>query len=168
MIQTVYNEKTSFCKIYLGVEEISTACLVFADGQIQVATVYTKEEYRGQGYARLLFNSIFLIAQREKVPIYIRSVTTAIGFYEKIGFLHLGEPEVQDKVNFGIRSEPPFYNYPHDRFLSKRELAINPFEIVDRNDMVWIPKGLKIKPTLYIEVRRYWRKYTRGIRRPRP
>jgi hypothetical protein len=165
IIQIVHNEKTSVIKIYSGVDEIATATMILADGQIQITTVNVKEELQGHGYGRLLFTSIFFLAQKNKLPLYVRSITTAIEFYEKVGFLHLDEPEVQKMVNFGLRSEQPFYQYPHDRFLSKRELECNPFEVVDRNDMVWIPKGLKIKPTIYIEVRRYWRKYTKGIKR---
>ena len=105
--------------------------------QIMVTSVDTEEVYRRCGYGRLLFDGgLKCVSTQKKLPLILWSSDYALGikFYEKIGFLHLNDPEVQKRVIFGNLKD--VYD-----ITSK----------VDDDDFIWIPQSLnRRKPIIYL------------------
>jgi ribosomal protein S18 acetylase RimI-like enzyme len=159
IVQTVGSAKFSTIKIFLDKEEIGTINVYLTDGQIQPTTLNIKQGYRSQGWGRLLITVLCFYARQCNISMYLLPTNIrAIAFYEHLsdlGIIHLNDPEVQKKVNFGIRRNPPFGNV-----LTDEEYSENPLKKINEQDFVWIPKGLKIKPTIYIEMRDKWRRMT--------
>jgi len=111
-------------------KEVAKALFTFDDTQILVSNVNTDDKYQKCGYGRLLFAALKCIAQQSKLPLLLDSLDDAVPFYEKVGMLHLNDPEVQKLVILGnVRKE-------------KIE------ENIDNDDFVWIPKGIRRKPTI--------------------
>jgi hypothetical protein len=120
------------CKVFRNGEEIATADFCFDNTQIRISTVDTIPKYQRRGYGRLMFSSLFLLAEQQKMPLYLWALDNAIPFYEKIGMLHLNNPEVQKRVIFGN--------------IAKEDLP----EKVDDDDFVWIPPNIKKKPKIFL------------------
>jgi hypothetical protein len=110
--------------------EAAKALFKFDGTQILVSNVDTEEVYQKCGYGRLLLTALKCIAQQKKMPLVLDSLDDAVPFYEKVGMLHLNDPEVQKRVIFGN--------------VKKSDFA----KEIDNDDFVWIPKGLKHKPTI--------------------
>lgn len=96
------------CKIFRNDEEIATTDFYFDNTQIRISTVNTIPKYQRRGYGRLIFSSLFLLAQQQRMPIYLWALDNAIPFYEKIGMLHLNNPKVQKRVIFGNIAKKTF------------------------------------------------------------
>lgn len=114
-------------------QEAATASFMFDQTQIRVTDVSTEEVYQKCGYGRLLFDALKCIAQQKKIPLLLWSSSEGIPFYEKLGLLHLNNPEVQKKVIFG-------------NLKTKKDIA----EKIDEDDFVWLPQHLNTKPILYL------------------
>jgi len=112
--------------------EVASADFCFDDTQIRITNVATSDAYKKTGYGRLLFDVLKCLAQQHQKPLIFWALEGAIPFYEKIGMLHLDNPAVQLMLIFG--------NVTAETLLSK----------VDNDDFVWIPKGLKVRPTIYL------------------
>lgn len=125
--------KEGTVKVIVDGQEAATADFMFDETQIRVTSVDTEEAYRKCGYGRLLFDALKCIANQKKMPLLLWASTYAleIKFYEKLGFLHLNNPEVQDKVIFGNLN-------------TNEEIT----EKIDEDDFVWIPQTLNRKPIL--------------------
>ena len=120
------------CKVFRNDEEIATTDFCFDNTQIRISTVDTIPKYQRRGYGRLMFSSLFLLAEQQKMPLYLWALDDAIPFYEKIGMLHLDNPEVQKRVIFGN--------------IAKKDLS----EKVDNDDFVWIPPNIRKKPKIFL------------------
>lgn len=120
------------CKVFKNEEEVATADFCFDNTQILISDVDTVTKYHRRGYGRLLFAALFLLAQQQKMPLYLWAASNAIPFYEKIGMLHLNDSKVQKRIKFGN--------------ISKKDLSNK----IDENDFVWIPQHLNRKPILYL------------------
>lgn len=109
--------------------------LFTVDGtQIMVTNVDTEEKYRKCGYGRLLIDGLKCVAQQKKMPLILWSSDYALGikFYEKCGFFHLNDPEVQKRIFFGNLD-------------TAEDIAAK----VDEDDFIWIPQSLnKRKPII--------------------
>jgi GNAT superfamily N-acetyltransferase len=66
-------------------------CTRHADG-LEMDCVFTLDEYRGKGYARLAVDA--LLAACGKGPIYIHSTLVLIPFYRGLGWRPIGEKEM--------------------------------------------------------------------------
>lgn len=117
--------------------EAAKALFTIDGSQIMVTNVDTEEKYRKCGYGRLLFDGgLKCIANQKKLPLILRSSDYAmeIKFYEKIGFLHLNDPEVQKRVFFGNLETP-------------EDIAAK----IDDDDFIWLPQTLnRRKPIVYL------------------
>jgi GNAT superfamily N-acetyltransferase len=113
-------------------DEVASADFCFDNTQIRVTDVSTSDAYKKTGYGRLLFDVLKCLAQQHKKPLILWALPDAIPFYEKIGMLHLDNPAVQNMLVFG--------NVTAETLKDK----------VDEDDFVWIPKGLKTRPTIFL------------------
>jgi hypothetical protein len=127
--------KEGTVKVMVDGREAATASFMFDldQTQIRVTDVSTEETYQKCGYGRLLFDALKCIAQQKKMPLLLWSSSEGIPFYEKLGLLHLDNPEVQEKVIFG--------NLKTNEEISSK---------IDEDDFVWIPNHLSRKPILYL------------------
>ena len=101
--------------------------------QIRVAVVGTEIPFQKCGYGRLAFEALKLLSKQYKLPIIVWSLYPAISFYEKIGFLHLNNPQVQNRVIFG--------NIKDSELHSK----------VDECDFIYLPQSLNSrKPIIFM------------------
>jgi hypothetical protein len=66
------------------------------------------------------------------LPLILDSLDDAVSFYEKVGMLHLNDPEIQKRVIFG-------------NLKTAKDIA----EKIDYDDFIWIPK-MSRKPILYL------------------
>jgi N-acetylglutamate synthase-like GNAT family acetyltransferase len=112
--------------------EVASADFVFDETQIRVTNVATSDAYKKSGYGRLLFDALKCLSQQHKKPLILWALDDAIPFYEKIGMLHLDNPSVQNRLIFG--------NVTAETLADK----------VDEDDFVYIPQGLKGRPTIYL------------------
>ena len=112
--------------------EVASADFVFDETQIRVTNVATSDAYKKSGYGRLLFDALKCLSQQYKKPLILWALDDAIPFYEKIGMLHLDNPSVQNRLIFGN--------------VTAKTLS----DKVDEDDFVWIPKGLKTRPTIFL------------------
>jgi hypothetical protein len=122
--------------VVIMVDGIEAAKAEFTlDGtQIMVTNVNTKNVYQKSGYGRLLFDALKCISQQKKLPLILWSSDEGIPFYEKIGLLHLDNPEVQNRIIFG-------------NLKTKDDIATK----VDDDDFIWIPQSLnRRKPIIYL------------------
>ena len=63
------------------------------------ATIYVKEEYRGNGYSKILNDEILKEAKKLGYSkIYLK--TTLTNFYEKFGAIYMGELESKEKLYY--------------------------------------------------------------------
>jgi GNAT superfamily N-acetyltransferase len=131
-VKVVLDIEGGTCKVFKGEEEVATADFCFDDTQIRVSSVDTIEKYQRKGYGRLLFAALFLLSAHKKKPLLLWALDDAIPFYEKIGMLHLDNPDVQKRIKFGN--------------VKRKDLP----DKVDNDDFVWIPQHLKSKPTIYL------------------
>jgi GNAT superfamily N-acetyltransferase len=122
-------------KVMVDGQEAAKADFMFDETQIRVTDVSTEKVYRKCGYGRLLFDALKCVAKQKKMPLLLWSSDMAleIQFYEKLGFLHLNNPEIQRKIIFGNLD-------------TAEEIA----EKIDDDDFVWIPQTLNRKPILYL------------------
>jgi nucleotide-binding universal stress UspA family protein/GNAT superfamily N-acetyltransferase len=66
-------------------------CRRHPDG-LEVDAVYTPEQYRGQGYARMVVRKLVDTCGNE--PLYMHSTLDLVGFYGTFGFLEIREQEL--------------------------------------------------------------------------
>lgn len=117
-------------------KEAAKALFTIDGTQIMVTNVDTEEKYRKCGYGRLLLDGLKCVAQQKKKPLILWSSDYALGikFYEKLGFLHLNDEQIQKRVFFG-------------NLKTKEDIASK----VDEDDFIWIPQSLgKRKPIIYL------------------
>lgn len=115
-----------------GVEAAKTLFKI-EETQILVSNVNTENIYQKSGYGKLMFATLKCIAQQKKLPLLLDSLDDAVPFYEKIGMLHLNDPEVQKRVIFAN--------------VKASDLA----QEIDNDDFVFIPQCLnKRKPVIYM------------------
>lgn len=120
-------------KIVINELDVTEIEFTIEETQIRVAVVGTEIPYQKCGYGRLAFEALKLISKQYKLPIIVWSLPSAISFYEQIGFLHLNNPQVQERVIFG--------NVEESKLHSK----------VDDCDFVWLPQSLnRRKPIIYM------------------
>lgn len=120
-------------KIVINEIDVTTIEFTIEETQIKVATIGTEFPYQKCGYGRLAFNALKLISKQYKLPIVVWSLLPAVPFYEKIGFLHLDNPQVQKQVIFG--------NIEESKLFSK----------IDDCDFIYIPQSLySRKPIIYM------------------
>jgi hypothetical protein len=112
--------------------EAAKALFKFDGTQILVSNVDTENAYQKCGYGRLLLAALKCIAQQKKLPLILDSLDDAVSFYEKVGMLHLNDPEIQKRVIFG-------------NLKTAKDIA----EKIDYDDFIWIPK-MSRKPILYL------------------
>lgn len=113
--------------------QVHTLSFIIDETQITVVDTDTLSGWKRKGFGRLAFDALKMIAQRLKLPIYLWSLPPAFRFYERIGFLHLNDPEVQQKIEFG--------NVEKEKIFTE----------VDEDDFVWIPQHLKgRKPIIFM------------------
>lgn len=133
-ISITVDMKEENVKVIVDGKEAAKAEFTLDGTQIMVTNVNTEDAYQKSGYGRLLFDALKCISQQKKLPLILWSSDEGIPFYEKIGLLHLDDPEVQKKVIFGN--------------LKTQEDIITK---VDDDDFIWIPQGLyRRKPIIYI------------------
>ena len=78
---------------YLRAEDIG-------NGMMHIGRVATKESERGKGHGRLLFDFVFNYAKENGFKyIEVSAVHTAVGFYEKLGFVAEGSYYLETGVN---------------------------------------------------------------------
>lgn len=114
-------------------EPVATTFFMFDGPFIRVTDVETRKDHQNNGFGKIMMNILKMIARQHKLPIYLWSLTESIPFYEKMGFLHLDDPEVQKRVIFA--------NISDERHLHR---------CIDHDDFVYIPKSLKGRATIYI------------------
>jgi hypothetical protein len=133
-ISVIVDIKGAEVKVIVDNEEAAKAQFVFDEAQIIVTDVGTDDAYQKCGYGRLLFDALKIISNQKKMPLILCSLDDAIPFYEKIGLLHLNDPEVQKKVIFG-------------NLKTKDDIESK----VDEDDFIWIPQSLnRRKPIIYL------------------
>lgn len=133
-ISVIVDMKEENVRVMVDGFEAAKAEFTLDDTQIMVTNVDTENAYQKSGYGRLLFDALKCISQQKKMPLILWSLDDAIPFYEKIGLLHLDNPEVQKRVIFG--------NIKTQKGISKK---------VDNDDFVYIPQSLnKRKPIIYL------------------
>jgi hypothetical protein len=126
--------KTEEVKVMVDGVEAAKAQFTIDGTQIMVTSVETEEAYQKSGYGRLLFDALKCISQQKKMPLILWSSDDAIPFYERIGLLHLDNPEVQKRVIFG-------------NLKTREDIATK----VDGDDFIWIPQSLnRRKPIIYL------------------
>lgn len=124
--------KAETVKVIVDGKEATTIEFIREDTQIMVASVDTEPPFQHYGYGRLAFGALKLISEQRKLPIVVWSLYTAIPFYERIGLLHLNDPEVQKRVIFGN--------------IETAELHTK----IDSYDFVYIPQSLnRRKPVIF-------------------
>ena len=111
---------------------VATGCCVLAHSLTAAATLFFLAKLSRRLSSKLLFNALFLLAQQKKMPLILDSLDDAVSFYEKVGMLHLNDPEVQKRVKFG-------------NVISKK-LS----EKIDNDDFIWIPKHIRKKPIIFL------------------
>lgn len=132
-VSVIVDMKEETVRVMVDGFEASKAEFTFDGSQIMVTDVSTENKYQKCGYGRLLFDALKLISEQKKMPLILWSLDTAIPFYEKIGLLHLDNPEVQKRVKFG--------NIKKDKIIER----------VDDDDFIWIPQSLyRRKITIYL------------------
>ena len=132
-ISVIVDIKGEEVKVIVDEKEAAKAQFKFDGTQIMVTDVETKEVYQKCGYGRLLFDALKIIAEQKKKPLILWSLDNAIPFYEKIGMLHLNNPEVQKRIIFG-------------NLRTKEDVSSK----VDEDDFIWIPSHLNRKPIIYL------------------
>jgi len=132
-ISVIVDIKGEEVKVIVDDKEAAKAQFKFDGTQIMVTDVETEEVYQKCGYGRLLFDILKVIAEQKKKPFILWSLDDAISFYEKIGMLHLNDPEVQKRVIFG-------------NLRTKEDIASK----VGDSDFIWIPSHLNRKPIIYL------------------
>ncbi|UUX92615.1 GNAT family N-acetyltransferase [Methanoplanus endosymbiosus] len=81
---------------FLGVELVSLArCRRHLDGY-EVDGVYTPDDYRGRGYARLVVNALIEACHND--DLYMYSVSHLTEFYGQYGFYEISEKELPEGV----------------------------------------------------------------------
>lgn len=87
----MYDESTLVS--YLRAEDIGC-------GMMHIGRVATKESERGKGHGRVLFDFVFNYAKENGFKyIEVSAVHTAVGFYEKLGFVSEGDFYLETGVN---------------------------------------------------------------------
>jgi nucleotide-binding universal stress UspA family protein/GNAT superfamily N-acetyltransferase len=81
---------------------VATArCRRHPDG-LEVDAVYTPDQYRGRGYARMVVRALVEACGNE--PLSMHSTLELVGFYAMFGFTEIGEQElpasIRDRFNF--------------------------------------------------------------------
>ena len=133
-VSVILNLKEAIVSVLVDDYEASRMEFIFDLGhQIMVTSVKTEPLYERNGYAKLMFTVLKALAEYYKMPIVLWSLNDAIKFYEKIGFLHLNDPEVQKLINIGNIEDEVVQ------------------EKLDEDDFVWLPQSLLgRKPTIYL------------------
>jgi GNAT superfamily N-acetyltransferase len=76
-------------------------CRRHPDG-LEVDAVFTPEQYRGRGYARMVVRELVDACGNE--PLYMHATLDLIGFYGTFGFTEIGEQElpvsIRDRFSF--------------------------------------------------------------------
>ena len=99
--------------------------------QLTVTDINTTRRYRRRGYGSILMHVLMGVAKSKKVPIYLYSLSDAIKFYEKLGFVRLRR-------------------YRNGWYRGKRVVIDNlnvrkTFgEQTNKTDVVWIPDNVHI------------------------
>jgi len=133
-ISIIVDMKAENVKIMVDGTEAAKAEFILDGTQIMVTNVNTENAYQKSGYGRLLFDALKCISQQKKMPLILWSSDDAIPFYERIGLLHLDNPEVQKRVIFG-------------NLKTREDIATK----VDGDDFIWIPQSLnRRKPIIYL------------------
>lgn len=132
-ISVIMDIKGEEVKVMVDGQEAAKAQFKFDDTQIMVTDVDTEEVYQKCGYGRLLFDTLKVIAEQKKKPLILSSLNDAIPFYEKIGMLHLNNPEIQRRIIFG-------------NLKTKKDIASK----IDEDDFIWLPQHLNRKPIIYL------------------
>lgn len=118
--------------IFVDGIKVAKTLFMFDGPMIRVTDVTIDDNYQINGYGRMTFDILKIIARQHKMPIYLWALDNAIPFYEKIGMLHLNNPEVQK----------------HIIFANIKDVDIE--KQVDEDDFVWLPKGLRGRPLIYL------------------
>lgn len=133
-ISIIVDMKAENVKIMVDGKEAAKAEFTLDGTQIMVTNVGTEEVYQKSGYGRLLFDALKVISNQKKMPLILWALDDAIPFYEKIGLLHLSDPEVQKQVIFG-------------NLKTQEDIATK----IDGDDFIWIPQSLyRRKPIIYL------------------
>lgn len=125
--------KEGTIEVIVNGNKAADASFIFDGTQIRVINVDTRTIYQKCGYGRLLFDSLKCIARQKKLPLLLWSSDMGIPFYEKLGFLHLNNSDVQKLVIIG--------NIKSQKDLDKK---------LCEKDFVWIPSTMKRKPIIYL------------------
>jgi hypothetical protein len=98
---------------------------------IYISDVDTASRHKRCGYGRLMMEYMMFVAEMTQMPIFLYSVDSSVGFYEKLGMEHLNTPKM--KRRFVIINENP--ECPHEW---------------SDTDFVWIPQCLRRKRRLRV------------------
>jgi hypothetical protein len=132
-VDVILDLKEQSVVVYADNEKATTILFVFDGTQIRVTDVTTEDLFQRKGFGRLAFDALKMVATQRRLPIYLWSLEDAIPFYVSIGFLHLDNPKVQERVEFGNLG-------------SKIQIEHE----IDETHLIWIPKRLKDKPLIYV------------------
>ncbi len=70
------------------------------NGMMHIGRVATKESERGKGHGRVLFEYLFKYSRENRFKaLEVSAVYTAVGFYEKLGFIAEGDYYLETGVN---------------------------------------------------------------------
>ncbi|XP_041359296.1 uncharacterized protein LOC121375748 [Gigantopelta aegis] len=60
----------------------------------QITFMFVKRDYQGKGYGTQLINGVIekMTAHASHRPVRVQSAVKAVGFFEKMGFVKIGEP----------------------------------------------------------------------------
>ena len=94
---------------------------------ITVEDLNTESSYRRCGYSRLLMNVVFGFAEFFDKPVLLYSVTDALPFYEKIGFISMTKPEMKKRI-ITMNKNPKLMVYEWGN-----------------QDLIWLPKKFRDK-----------------------
>ena len=126
------NMKEEELIIFVDGVKVAKTSFMFDGPMLRITDVGTEDPYQLQGYGRMMFSILKTVARHHKMPIYLWALDGAIPFYEKLGFLHLNNPDVQKKIIFANIKDKDIPNE------------------VDEDDFVWLPKSLKGRPLIYL------------------
>lgn len=95
-----YKDQDVDTYIVLLDNEVASVVQVIFTNEVNLDWLTTKKEYRGKGYAMELVN---FVCEDLSCDIFINSHIDVVGFYEKLGFEKIAEPEPDDSGELHVR-----------------------------------------------------------------
>ncbi|GHU40513.1 N-acetyltransferase [Clostridia bacterium] len=88
-----YNENETTCAVFKGDTLVATTRLTETDGVVTLGQVATLKSQRGKGYGKIAVDALFDFAKERGISeIIVHAQKQAEGFYQKVGFVAVGEP----------------------------------------------------------------------------